>query len=50
MRRIGLAVILTLSLILAPLAAGAKSERRLPRVAFITTTSPETSTSADAFR
>jgi putative ABC transport system substrate-binding protein len=34
----------------APRAAEAEAGRKPPRVAFITTTSPETSTSADAFR
>jgi putative tryptophan/tyrosine transport system substrate-binding protein len=41
---------LTLGTLAAPLVAEAQPERKLPRVAFITTTSPETSTSADAFR
>ena len=41
---------LTLGTWAAPLALEAQPERKLPRVAFITTTSPETSTSADAFR
>jgi ABC-type uncharacterized transport system substrate-binding protein len=34
----------------APLASGAQPGRKPPRIAFITTTSPENSTSADAFR
>ena len=41
---------LTGGLLAAPLAAQAQPARRVPRVAFITTTSPETSISADAFR
>jgi ABC-type uncharacterized transport system substrate-binding protein len=50
MRRIGLAVIFTISLVLAPLAAGAQQVERVPRIAFITTTSPPGSPAIDAFR
>jgi putative ABC transport system substrate-binding protein len=42
-------VALALALFAAPVAAGAQPPR-MPRVAFITTTSPENSTSANAFR
>jgi putative tryptophan/tyrosine transport system substrate-binding protein len=41
---------LTLGPLVPPVTGEAQSGRKPPRVAFITTTSPETSTSADAFR
>ncbi len=50
MRRIGLVVIFTISLVLAPLAAGAQQVERVPRIAFITTTSPPGSPAIEAFR
>jgi putative ABC transport system substrate-binding protein len=48
--RLKLITLLALPLLAVPLAGEAQPGRRVPRVAFITTTSPETSTSADAFR
>ena len=52
MNVIGTRLIATIALlgVALPLAGEAQPTRRLPRVAFITTTSPESSTSADAFR
>ena len=50
MRLIGLAVVLVVGLVLAPTAAEAQQAAKTPRIAFISTTSPGTSPSTDAFR
>src|SRR5881296_220340 len=50
MRRIGLAVLLTVGVILAPIAVEAQQPGKIPRIAFITTTSPGGSPPIDAFR
>jgi hypothetical protein len=50
MRRIGLAVVLALELSLMPLPAQAEPGGRIPRIAFISTTSPPGSPAIEAFR
>jgi len=50
MQRIGLAVVLILSLILVAIAAEAQQTGNVPRIAFLSTTFPEKSPTTDAFR
>jgi putative ABC transport system substrate-binding protein len=50
MRRIGLAVVLAVTVPLASLVSEAQQPRKVPRIAFITTTSPGGSPTTDAFR
>jgi putative tryptophan/tyrosine transport system substrate-binding protein len=49
MRRIGLAVVLALSITLAPLAAGAQQTGEVPRIAVLTTGSPPGTFASDEF-
>ncbi len=49
MRLIGLAVVLTLNLIVVPLAAEAQSAGKIPRIAYISSTSPGTNPAVEAF-
>jgi len=49
MRRIGLVVVLILSLTLAPAADEAQPAGKVPRIAFLSTTSPGSSPATDFF-
>jgi ABC-type uncharacterized transport system substrate-binding protein len=50
MRRIGLAIVLAVSCVFAPLIGEAQQRGKIPRIAFITTASPDGSPPIDAFR
>jgi len=50
MRRIGLAVVLAVSLILAPLAAGAQQTEKVRRIRFLSGTNPNSEVDDALFR